>query len=312
MTSGSIEPEVLFHIGFHKTGTTWLQRLVFVPHLDFQQVMSHRDVRRLITGPNRLDYDPKPVRVFLSGDQQPDQRAGARPVVSSELLCGNPFSGNREAADFAHRIQELGLPTRVLITVREQLSMIAATYSQYIRRGGTLTLDQFLDPAPFGFEGFDPNAFRYDRLVHLYQQLFGPSQVCVITHESIRANRLDELNRLRSFCNLEPMSHLPKSLDADVNKSTHESAIGINRRLNRLQRSAATPNPIVNLKWPAGALRKANEADKQRMSSAGRAVSRPVSAEITRRYSDHYRVSNRRLQALIGTQFDVTKLGYLV
>jgi hypothetical protein len=311
MTATSFEPEILFHIGFHKTGTTWMQRRVFVPQQGFQRVMSHREVRELISGPNRLDFDPGPARSLLTQRRQPDSQTATRQfVVSSELLCGNPFSGNREAADFAHRIREISRSAKILITVREQLSMITSTYSEYISRGGTLTIRQFLDRPPLGFEGFDPNSFRYDRLVDLYQQLFGPSQVCVIAHEAVRAQRLDELNRLRSFCNLEPLSQLEPSIADQLNTSAPTSALGVNRRLNHLRRSAATPNPLVNLRGPARILSKATENLMRRRSSDRRDNGNSISAVVSSRFSDHYRESNCRLQELVGSQFDVTGLGY--
>ena len=94
--------------------------------------------------------------------------------------------------------------------------MIRATYSQYIRRGGTLTISQFLDQAPVGFEGFSPSAFCYDRVVSLYQRLMGEHNVCVIPHEAIVRNRLEELNRLRTFCGLDELSELDARLETRV------------------------------------------------------------------------------------------------
>jgi hypothetical protein len=92
VTAESIEPEILFH----KTGTTWLQRRVFMPQQGFQQAMGHQEVRDLITGPSRFDFNPGPARSFLTQSQQPDtQVATSQLVVSSERLYGNPFSGNR-------------------------------------------------------------------------------------------------------------------------------------------------------------------------------------------------------------------------
>ena len=35
---------ILLHIGYHKTGTTWLQRDFFTEKYGFTQILSHEDV----------------------------------------------------------------------------------------------------------------------------------------------------------------------------------------------------------------------------------------------------------------------------
>lgn len=311
MTTESAEPDVLFHIGFHKTGTTWLQRHVFTPQLDFRQVMNHGEVRRFVTGPNRLVFDPQPARRHIEQENRSNESAATQQrVISSELLCGNPFSGNRECADFAHRIREIGVPTRVLITIREQLSMITATYGQYVKRGGTLDIRQFLESAPIGFESFDPDVFCYDRVINLYRQLFGPARVCVIPREAMHTRRLDELNRLRSFCDLAPLTQLAPTLDIRVNESGPEGGLEINRRLNRLRRSSATPNPIVNLGRAASSLSKVGDDFVRRTGWPRQDSDRSVSAHVRSRFSGHFRESNGRLQELLDGQYDLSDLGY--
>lgn len=311
MPAESIEAEILFHVGFHKTGTTWMQRRVFVPKRDFLPAMSHAEVRDLITGPNRLLYDPEPARSHIAKTQSSRSSATeAQVVISSELMCGNPFSGNRELVDFAHRIQEIGLPTKILITVREQVSMIVATYAQYIKRGGTFSLDTFLGRAPHGFERFDTSVLQYDQVLRLYQGLFGGDRVCLVPHEAIVSNRLEEMNRLRSFCNLEPWSQLDSELEALHNSTAPEWSLSANRRLNRLRRTSATPNPAINLGRATRILSRAVEITRPPTRWGDREPASSARNQVGRRFSDEFRDSNRRLQELVGTRYSLIELGY--
>ena len=311
MSAQSIDRPVLFHVGFHKTGTTWMQERVFVPQMGFRPLMSHQEVRELITGPNRLEFDPEPARSFISESTDGLRSdSGVQFVLSSELLCGNPFSGNRECADFAHRIAEIDVPTKILITVREQLSMITATYAQYVRRGGTLTIDQFLDRAPVGFEGFSPSVFCYDRVVSLYQRLIGKENICVVPREAILRDRLKELNHIRSFCGLEPLPELDARLETRVNTSTPEWLLPLDRRLNGFRRSAANPNPIVNIGRAASGLSKVGEVVMHRVGLRSEVSERSASAIVRDRFSDYFRPSNNRLQELVGPRYSFSDLGY--
>ena len=60
--------KVLFHVGYHKTATTWMQREFFQHHFGFHELLSHDQVAELITDPLTFDFAPGAVRKVM-GEQ---------------------------------------------------------------------------------------------------------------------------------------------------------------------------------------------------------------------------------------------------
>jgi len=172
-------PPPLFHVGYHKTGTTWMQRRLFKPPFGYQQVFKdkaepedgndsvHEAIYNLITGPHRFAYDPAAVE---AGIQAGHLDKTLVPVVSSEIMSGHPFWGGRESFDLANRIHEAAPSARILVTIRAQVPAITSVYMQYVRRGGRLSVREFYTrKPPVGYDRFDPIHFEYHHLVGHYQ-----------------------------------------------------------------------------------------------------------------------------------------------
>src|SRR5258708_38125999 len=90
---------LLIHPGFHKTGTTFLQREIFTDQRLFRLLWGHEEVHRYVIGPHELDFDPRAGRDAIAVLRSAGAPApGLIDVVSSETLCGTPFFGSRESA----------------------------------------------------------------------------------------------------------------------------------------------------------------------------------------------------------------------
>jgi hypothetical protein len=111
-----------FHVGLHKTGTTFLQGEVF-PRLNGIQYLRWRNLEYLI----RLDETN-------------------RYLVSCEGLSGRTFAGLDERRTGLSRLAQMFPRARVIIGVRRHGDFLASLYSQYLRYGGTESFSGFLDP----------------------------------------------------------------------------------------------------------------------------------------------------------------------
>ena len=139
-------PVPVVHIGYHKTATTWLQQR-FLPVLgDGVAVFGHEALWRDLIGPSQLQFKRRRckryVATLIAG--QP----GRACVFSAERLSGNPHSGGYDAAEMADRVKAAFGEAKILILVREQVSMLVATYKQYIKKRGQAWprhLDRVLD-----------------------------------------------------------------------------------------------------------------------------------------------------------------------
>ena len=175
----------LLHVGYHKTGTTWLQNRFFVSEYGYGKILDHDAVSALIVDAHGSARDAEPLaRAAEAGGATLE--SGHVPVVSSEILCGNPFHGGAGGAENARLLAAAFPDARILITIREQMRMLTSVYMQYLSRGGTRSPEDFFteENAP-GYPRFRTGHFRYDWLVGLYRDLFGAENVLVLTQEEM-------------------------------------------------------------------------------------------------------------------------------
>ena len=95
---------LLIHVGYHKTATTWMQASLFRPHHGFAPILDHDDVFRLITAPHGLVFDPSAAAADEIAARTYAAPPNLVPVISSEILSGQPFFGGRESDAFAERL----------------------------------------------------------------------------------------------------------------------------------------------------------------------------------------------------------------
>ncbi len=110
---------LFLHVGLHKTGTTYLQTAVF-PYLGGVHYL------RNLTVENFLRQDPD-----------------ADCLVSREGFSGPALGNQAEKLAFLRRLSGMFPDAQVLISFRRHASYVNALYSQYLRYGGTLPLQEF-------------------------------------------------------------------------------------------------------------------------------------------------------------------------
>lgn len=242
----------LIHIGFHKTGTTWLQLRFFTPHYGFFPLATHQQISNTLVAPHDLAFDASRAQAWFA------HRSAACPpdkvsVLSSEILVGNPFFGGRDSASLARRLKQVFPQARILITIRAQDKILLSTYAQYISRGGTMTPTQFFSGATDpGYSGFEARHFEYDRLVGLYQSLFGPDNILVAPQESLIAAMQTCCHTIAQFADNRSFGQLQERDMGKAGISYPEHALPLQRRTNHLRVSTLNPNPILSLSKRGG------------------------------------------------------------
>ncbi|MGP1375882.1 MAG: hypothetical protein ACTS3T_23850, partial [Almyronema sp.] len=135
----SIKP--LFHIGYHKTGTTWLQNCLFKNNqtINFSFPFERNNIVSQLIMPNQFRFTDDVKQYFSFGLSQAIEESKV-PVISHERLSGNPYGVWLESQVFADRLYSISPEAKVLIVIREQTSAILSMYFQYVRNGGTYSL----------------------------------------------------------------------------------------------------------------------------------------------------------------------------
>ncbi|MGC6330126.1 sulfotransferase [Rhizorhabdus sp. FW153] len=249
----------LFHIGYHKTATTWFQRALY-PHVRNRRYVPQAQVRHALITPNALHFDPAIARQIVSSE-------GGIPICCEENLTGGLHSGGLagcQSKDIAHRIHASFPDAHIVIFVRDQVDAIAAAYVQYVKGGGTHGVDRYL----FGAARLGPRAperdeiprfqfehFAYDRLIAQYDALFGEARVHVYRYEHFRADR-------RAF-----MAHFARHHDLDI-------------ALDKVDFSVANPGLSVRL---LRAMRVANRFTRRAVADKSHLVHLPGWYKLSRR-----------------------------
>ena len=234
----------LIHIGYHKTGTTWLQKNVFPdPKSGFSLVAGPLPVRFWFVAINDFEFDPeRPRRRFRRGMEEAEE-GGLVPVVSHERLSGSPYAGGHDSKASADRLALTFPDARVLIIIREQQSMILSVYKQYLRWGGAASLEQFLNQTLGSgrMPVFKYEFFEYHHLIGYYRRLFGEESVLALPYELLRKSPPDFLRRITDFVDLPAV--VPPAGRSNISPSA--LSLSLKRQANRfLVRDALNPAPI--------------------------------------------------------------------
>jgi hypothetical protein len=221
----------LVHIGYMKTGSTWLQRRVFEDRgAGFLPLLQRRRVIDDLVRPSPLYFVARPLREAIDIKRQDAEMLGAVPFLSHERLSGAPVSGGFDAYQIAVRLHSLVPDARVLIVVREQISHLLSIYNEYINQGGACSLERFLQRHErFRFPPFDWNYFCFSILIQEYKRRFGSESVLVLPYEFLREDPGEFAHRIVSFAH----ARMPSDVDLRPLRETRRlAALSIERRLN--------------------------------------------------------------------------------
>lgn len=300
---GSIQP--LVHIGYHKTGTTWLQQEVFGSSaVGFSQLGG---AQRLIAV-DAFGFKPKKVRKQMERRIGEVRDLGLTPVLSSERLSGAPHFGGYDSEIIADRLAAVFPNARIMVVIREQKEMFLSIYKQYIRRGGAASWRQYL-AAPR--DGYWMPQFRfvyleYHRLISRYQNLFGAKNVLVLPYELLRARPTDFLAEVSEFVGLPRV----KPRVRPMNVSLSAFSLSLRRHANRyLVQDPVNPAPPLDLPRAHAILERACRAvDAIAPATLLESYERRWSTRAAREVGTRYAHSNARTAALTG--LDLRMFGY--
>jgi hypothetical protein len=297
----------LLHIGYHKTGTTWLQQGLFKDvDIGFTTPWSSMMIADGLILPNELDFEAHAAsREYEPGVRAARQR-GLVPVLTWERLSGSPHAGGFDSATIARRLRAVFPDGRVLIGVREQRSMIFALYQQYVRDGGVATLSGYLRPRnPSEMPQFRLEHLEYDRLVALYRDLFGAERVLVLPVENLTADPQLFAETIAAHAGAGgPVTGLtPVAANVGISPFT----VALKRQANRwFVRNSLSPGAPYYVKDHDARFRR---LDRRLPARLGRHRGRQWREAIESLVGTRYAESNRRLQGLMG-DCSLLELGY--
>ncbi len=189
------DSNIIIHIGYHKTGSTFLQRRIF-PQLSFNQLMQPQVGYLAKSQP----YNPYKFVKQLEQKHKLNQSQGT--IISQETLSGQG-DGNPmwDAHLIAERLHETFPNAKILIVIRNQLDYILSFYTfRVVKRGlERHPLPQYLE------DKFDwlHTKLQYDLLVRHYLNLFGQNQVRILLYEDLVQDANVFIQDILNFINIQ-------------------------------------------------------------------------------------------------------------
>jgi hypothetical protein len=199
--------KIAFHIGLHKTGTTFMQRHVFSawPGLNY---LRFRNLEYFL----RLD----PSQAYL---------------VSCEGLSGSTFAPIGERLEAVRRLAEMFPRAKIIISFRRHGDYLASLYSQYLRYGGKEPFDRFFADAGGGSSLLQPQDILFNDILEEVRARFGHPPF-IYTTDDIREQLPETLDDLGAFLGVAP-PFPPGAARREANAGLRRGSAGMLRHINR-------------------------------------------------------------------------------
>jgi len=206
--------KLFVHIGYHKTATTWLQEVFFNRHPQ----IAYLGKAQSYPVPDLIDifhslYEDSDTRFSVAENRMRFKKImESHPLMSQQKTIGMSDEGLSGGGDWfgsqpqivADRIREVFADNevKIIIGIREQVSMINSIYTEYLKWGGTKSLERLL------FQKGQPGRFlidkvQYSALIGYYMNLFGREQVFVYLLEEIKEDEQKVADDISVFLDID-------------------------------------------------------------------------------------------------------------
>jgi len=188
----------LIHIGFGKTGTTWFQKNYY-PKLNEVTYLKRPKVFKFLDYIHESNFDLKIAKsILINGSNE-------RIVICEENILKGDLIKIEHTAKILKEIISNG---KIIIFIRNQIDMIASRYMQYVKGGGTYSINRFLWGEEIMHPFNEPNFIRrfhklqYHKVIEIYIKHFSKKNVFIFLFEDFQAcNKtfIDHYSKLFSF-----------------------------------------------------------------------------------------------------------------
>tara|TARA_Y100000294_G_scaffold161308_1_gene165619 strand:- start:1681 stop:2607 length:927 start_codon:yes stop_codon:yes gene_type:complete len=225
------------HIGYHKTGSTFLQKQ-WLPNqpkiLMLDEILGnqyHKFNSDFIWS-HDLDFESSTFRQRIEDSFTSNNKFNKNKKIvgwSDESLSGDAFSG-RDSKKLAERILSTFGKTKIIICIRSQQSIVNSLYYHYIKKGGSYSPRKFIYSKHSIGKGLF-HKLQYDKLIEYYFKVFGRENTFVYLYEYFKGDSYSCLKKISQFIDFIPGQYNDKKI---LNVSMSKYAVSLIRILNRI------------------------------------------------------------------------------
>ena len=197
---------LIIHVGFPKTGTTFLQKNVFpnIKNVNF--------IRR----PNfEIKIMPNKVN-----------------IISDESLCRFPIDDNKvDGFTVAQYLKTLFPNAKIIVGIRDKKSYSISLYNQYVKEGYAYSYDRW-------YKETNMDNFDFKPYINYLKNLF--SDVYVYNFEDLKSDTMKLIKKLCVFIEVD----VPEFNNKTVNPSLTEKQLILTRFFNKFFKNKRNPNGL--------------------------------------------------------------------
>lgn len=239
---------VVFHIGFHKTGTTWLQNSYFADGDSFNLLSDAArpwddPILRQLIATSNADFNRETLEHLI----QLKYKKNKLNIISAERLSGHPISGGHDAQQIAERIHSRPAKDRIVITTRQVNSFCGSVYKQMIREGYCGTANTFFLGGHWKTLGTTKDYFLQEKTITFYKNKFGDENVLVLSFEEFKKDKLSYIKKLNDFLGIQINDSSFMEGEKLINPSFSNRRIRALRILNRVRKTELNPFPLIHI-----------------------------------------------------------------
>lgn len=247
-----VSENIIIHLGLHKTGSTYLQRIVFpqnAAQLGFLSVRRKKelsDFGQYLLRENDITYSSKKAYALLTKDNLFKVTSDTRLLLSDEQFSGSPWNSAKDRKRNFDRLHELFPNAGYVLVLRNQEVLTQSLYLEYIKKGGTAHWSDFLT-----YKGNDLDFSRgsymqfYEYCEYVVSQI-GGDRLKVLYYEELQENAAQFFSKMEAF--------IGEKIEIKATSETKNPSIGgIHakrlRFFNRILSSDRQPFMLLPKRW---------------------------------------------------------------
>jgi hypothetical protein len=190
----------LIHIGYPKTGSTWLQfNLFWNEQSNYYSLASTKEIIEDFSLNDPFGFRTQEIQEKYSKKLCISQELNRVPILSYEGLSTSHHNVS-DSITIANHLKQVFPTARIFIVIRNQVDCILSSYQQYIKTGGQGSLTFFLSEGTNNqINIFRRQYYLYSKLIACYASLFGRENVLILPFELFREDQERFLKQLMSF-----------------------------------------------------------------------------------------------------------------
>lgn len=282
---------MIVHIGFHKTGTTFLQNNVFTK-IEGIKYYSHMHCATFFK-----DIMMKSNFEFRLSENK--YNLIEKELYSFESLVGI-FGLGYNAYEIARNLKDIGFK-KIIISIRNQKSCFESIYRQYIQQGGVMKPKDFFDEKNKFFRW---DYLNYHCLISYYIELFGVENIFIILQENLLKKTSLVVENLSTFVGHDIL-YIDQAKSSKSNKSLSSLSIKILRFINHFTYNEYRPsnilcNRITTWKFQYILQKWIDPFFLSKISKN----KKMVSSDIIKRVDNYYQKDNKKLSSFFDLELD--------